>query len=63
MTLANSLELVIVFPAGAGMNRVRVAGLPTPECVPRRRGDEPFNKAMQGLEDSCSPQCGDGGII
>ncbi len=47
---------VMVFPAGAGMNRTRAAGILPSMSVPRRRGDEPAVKKNKAGTVMCSPQ-------
>ncbi len=45
-----------VFPAGAGMNRLPAARRCRGGGVPRGCGDEPFNAAMTGEREGCSPR-------
>ena len=45
-----------MFPAGAGMNRVRRAWWCSISDVPRRRGDEPLIDALATDLKLCSPQ-------
>jgi len=46
----------IVFPAGAGMNRMLSNSEYTELSVPRRRGDEPFWTWLIYMRPMCSPQ-------
>ena len=45
---ASEYDKVVVFPAGAGMNRESYLAAEVSDCVPRRRGDEPLNKIDDG---------------
>ena len=46
----------LVFPAGAGMNRMRPRPRRYRNGVPRRRGDEPAAVAAELADLVCSPQ-------
>ena len=48
-----------VFPAPAGMSRLRSPSGPPTCCVPRTCGDEPVMAAMDRAVATCSPTCGD----
>ncbi len=54
--LSANMRLGEVFPAGAGMNRVKLETSKGQVRVPRRRGDEPFVDGTIGGGRGCSPQ-------
>ena len=48
MPMREFVFINVVFPAYAGMNRIRRMPPPPQRCVPRVRGDEPLTRRADG---------------
>ena len=54
--MSHLLALAGVFPARAGMSRIKAEGCSMRECFPRASGDEPAAIMSLGLTDVFSPR-------